>query len=359
MNNGNNNSRHFTVRGLKLLDELKSIETRLNYGTIANNNNNKSKERAVLAEILSNVTHIIDQVAEIKKQFEEKLLQLHGNNSNFLSDSILPKIMQMDKYLSDLRNKKKSENQERQKAEAEKRKIEEEERRKKQEIANLRNKNLATQLSGIRSKINELRNNIGNSNNKYTNTAPVNIFANNTGSTNNTGARIKNEINKINTTTNKNGLLAIKKYLTNVTNQRYTLARQNGLNKVNNRLKIYEPNYVPPPNSHPVTNTSFNVSKINQMMENASHTKNNLVKLRNRVSSASINQNNKSKILNKLNYKIANPFWGIQQRIENAGNNKNKLQALKNEISSYPNRNQNNATKKINVLRQINEKKGF
>jgi hypothetical protein len=356
MNNGNNNSKYFTVRGLKLLDELKSIEKRLNYGTIADNNNNKSKERAVLAEILSNVTHIIGQVADIKKQFEEKLLQLHGNNSNFLADSILPAIMQMDKYLNKLRNNKKAENQERQKAEANKKKIEEEERRKKQEIANLRNKNLATQLSGIRSKINELRQNIGNSNNKYTNTTPVNIFANNTGSTNNTGARIKSEINKINTTNNKNGLLAIKKYLTNVTNQRYTLTRQNGLNKVNNKLA----RVTPLPNSHPVTNTSFNVSKINELMKNASsHTKNNLVKLRNRVSSASINQNQKNQILNKLNYKIANPFWGIQQRIENAGNNKNKLQALKNEISSYPNRNQNNATKKINVLRQINEKKGF
>jgi len=108
----------------------------------------------------------------------------------------------------------------------------------------------------------------------------------------------------------------------------------------------------------PLSNNSFNVSKINQMIKQAG-TEQKLKNLRKKVSNANINQNSKSKILSNLNYKINNPYWGIQQRIQNAGNNKNQLQKLKNEISSYPNRNQTNATKKINILRQINEKKGF
>jgi len=349
MNNGNNNSKYFTVRGLKLLDELKNIETELNSRTIADNNNNKTKERALLTGILSNVTRIVDQVSDIKKDFEEKLLAIHGNNSNFLSDSILPRIMEMDKYLTELRNKKKAENQERQKLEANKRRIEEEERRKKQEIANLRNANLANQVTGIRSKINELRNNIGTSNNKYTNTAPVNIFANNTSSTNNTGARLKNEINKISTTNNKNGLLAIKnKILSLPNNQRYTLARQNGLNRLNNKLARI--NVV----SHPLGNNKFNTLNGIQSLISATKNKASLNALYNKIQrSNALNSTKRNNVLQQINAKRRNPLIGFGGRIRNATTlvNLNQIQTNLNGINGI----NNNARR--NIKNKINEKK--
>jgi len=292
-----NNNNKFKKRGQDLLNELKKFTDDVNRNT-----NNKQTQ---LDTILFEITTIEKQIKSIEDDFFDDYRKIVGQE--FVNKPVdFPKIMKMDGYLIKIRLEKNKQNRIRQ--------LEQNKLNANQKRANeAKTLNISQKTDFIKSEIKRLRQNIGNSN----------------ASSNNNAQQISPFNNRFN--------------------------EKLGVPLSNN----VRPNYVPPPNSHPLSNNSFNLSKINQMIENASRTKKSLENLQQKVLKANINPNRKSKILSNLKYKINNPYWGIQQRIQNAGNNKIKLQQLKNEISSYNNRNQTNATKKINILRQINEKKGF